>query len=135
MSAGAAQATRFAACIRRHGFGSFPDPNGQGVITVVGIDRHSPAFHAASSACAKLLPGGLHGPTPAQQAEQRQQALALARCMRAHGVADFPDPTGSGSFQGAGTGDGLDPNGPQFQRAESACRGLLPPEGKGLPGT
>jgi hypothetical protein len=105
------------------------------VITVVGIDRHSPAFQAASSACAKLLPGGLHGPTPAQQAEQRQQALALARCMRAHGVADFPDPTGSGPFQGAGTGDGLDPNGPQFQRAERACRGLLPPEGKGLPGT
>jgi hypothetical protein len=54
----------------------------------------SPGFELAQRECAKL---GLElaGYTPASTATAAEmaQALAVARCMRAHGVADWPDPT------------------------------------------
>ena len=61
-----------------------------------------------------------------------QAALAYARCMRAHGVPNFPDPqtTGGGIGQpggiGFGGGPGFDPRhpSPQFQAANRACQHL-----------
>jgi hypothetical protein len=53
---------RFAACIRAHGYPSFPDPKfpaGGGVIgqKAIGIDANSPQFRAAVKACnAKSYP-------------------------------------------------------------------------------
>lgn len=128
----AAQGTKLSNCVRSHGFPSFPDPDGRGLIVVTGIDRHSPEFQSAVGACQKLLPADFgQAPTPAQQAQQRQGALALARCMRAHGIGDFPDPTGNS--RPANLSPDLDPNDPAFQRAAAACRSLLP-GGKGIPG-
>jgi hypothetical protein len=49
-----------------------------------------------------------------------QQALAYARCMRAHGDPGFPDPTSQGLFP--------HPAGPQYQPASNACGHLLPSE-------
>jgi hypothetical protein len=46
--------------------------------------------------------------------------LALARCMRAHGVHDFPDPDSSGNFDLSGGGD-LNPDYPAYQAAAQAC--------------
>ena len=46
-----------------------------------------------------------------------QKALKLAQCMRANGVANFPDPNGQGVIQGSG----IDPNSSQFQRAQQRC--------------
>ncbi len=59
------------------------------------------------------------------------QALAYARCMRSHGVPDFPDPTpgpgGGFAFQINGSpGSDLDRNDPRRQAAGAACRSLLP---------
>lgn len=58
---------------------------------------------------------------------------AYAKCMRSHGVADFPDPTpsagGGGQIQirgGPGTGTGIDPNSAAFQAAQNVCKSLLP---------
>jgi hypothetical protein len=50
---------------------------------------------------------------------------AFARCMRAHGVPDFPDPNGqSGQL---GPSSGIDPNSPQFQAAlNGPCESLAP---------
>jgi hypothetical protein len=49
--------------------------------------------------------------------------LAYSRCMRSHGVPDFPDPQHNAS----GTGiSGVDTSSPQYQSASSACRHLLP---------
>jgi hypothetical protein len=47
--------------------------------------------------------------------------------MRAHGVADFPDPNAQGQTQisGAPTSD-LNPNNPTFQKAQNACQSKLP---------
>ena len=54
-----------------------------------------------------------------------QKALAYAQCMRGHGLPRFPDSDSNGNF-------GISPhevgsiNGAQFQRANKACRHLLP---------
>jgi len=59
--------------------------------------------------------------------------LAYARCMRSHGVTDFPDPDASGEIQlDAGPGSDLSPDNPTFKAADEACKPLLP-EGSGEP--
>jgi subtilase family serine protease len=50
--------------------------------------------------------------------------LAYARCMRAHGLANFPDPQPSGNFSFGGQLVG-NPNSPAA-RANDACKHLLP---------
>jgi hypothetical protein len=62
--------------------------------------------------------------------------VTFAKCMRANGVPNFPDPgsNGSGAMvfqQRAGTGasmkvNGVSVNGPAFQSAMQACRSKLP---------
>jgi hypothetical protein len=52
----------FAACVRQHGFPSFPDPNSQGqltpeMITQAGINLHQPAVLQAGDACASASHG------------------------------------------------------------------------------
>jgi hypothetical protein len=55
--------------------------------------------------------------------------LAYARCMRAHGVTDFPDPQpnghGGSGFDLGGSGD-LNPDNPIYEAANQACVSLLP---------
>lgn len=46
----------------------------------------------------------------------------FAQCMRAHGVANFPDPTAEGSFN---LPTGMTGS-PQFDSADQACRSLAP---------
>jgi hypothetical protein len=64
-----------------------------------------------------------------QQQEMRDGALAHARCMRGQGLENFPDPTfdeDGGAQIRIGPGTGLDPDDPDFQAAEKACRDELP---------
>jgi hypothetical protein len=47
----------FAACMRKHGVASFPDPNGQGMFSpksIEGLDPTAPLFQSAFKACASL---------------------------------------------------------------------------------
>jgi hypothetical protein len=58
--------------------------------------------------------------------------LALARCMRQHGI-DMPDPDANGGIDM--TGAGVDPDGPKFKAAQQACqqyqpKGSKPTQGK-----
>jgi hypothetical protein len=58
------------------------------------------------------------------QAQIQQDVVAFSRCMRSHGVPDFPDPNSPRRFKAA-----LDPSSshaPAFQSADTACRHLLP---------
>jgi hypothetical protein len=133
----AANGAKFAECMRKNGVPNFPDPSANGSITINssnGVNPSSPKFRAANEKCRKLLPNGGQ-PTAHQQAEVQQRMLAFARCMRAHGLKDFPDPTftnGGGSMQlKGGPGTDLNPTSPLFQRAQSACKSYLPGTGKG----
>jgi hypothetical protein len=63
------------------------------------------------------------------------QFEAYARCMRTHGIHDFPDPTtspgGGVAFQiNGGPGSDLDRNNPRFQAANEACHSLEPGGGQ-----
>ncbi len=70
---------------------------------------------------------------PSASAPDYAQVLALAQCMRSHGVPNFPDPnasggyslTATGSLAGAG-GSSIDINSSQAQAAYGDCRHLLP---------
>ena len=56
-----------------------------------------------------------------------QQALAYSQCMRAHGVADFPDPDAQGNIiQHVSGNQPDDENSSVFQAADTACHHLLP---------
>jgi hypothetical protein len=64
--------------------------------------------------------------TPADQADY----LKAARCMRSHGVPDFPDPTFENNGVRFNIPPSIDPNSSQARRAEAICVKLIPP---GLP--
>lgn len=94
------KAVKFAECMRNDGVSGFPDPNASGQLTIdavangSSIDTNSATFKQAMSACQDLQPPGFTGGkvTPSQ----RTARLAFARCVRNHGVPDFPDPTPNG---------------------------------------
>jgi len=124
-----ANGAKYSACMRSHGVSNFPDPNGQGAIEIdssSGVNPQSPKFQSAQKACRSLLPNG-GTPTPQQQAQALQKALQFSQCMRSHGVPKFPDPQRSNGGIGIkiGTGSGVDPNSPQFKRAQQACQNLI----------
>lgn len=69
-------------------------------------------------------PAATSSPDPAAQ------ALAYSRCMRGHGIHDFPDPQiasdGKGVGMALGRSGDLDPQSPAFKAADQACRSLQP---------
>jgi hypothetical protein len=68
--------------------------------------------------------------TPAKSSSsgaKNASPLAFSRCMRAHGVPDFPDPDSQGQIQiQAGPGGDLGPDSPRFKAAQQACKSLEP---------
>lgn len=132
------KALQFAECMRSHGVSNFPDPSGghidlqiqktPGSTSVNGAQVNDSKFRSAMQACRSYLPNG-GTPSPAQTAKAKAQALAMSRCMRAHGVSNFPDPQFK-SGPGGGidiqmNGSGLNPSSPAFQAAQKACAPLL----------
>jgi hypothetical protein len=75
--------------------------------------------------------GGSNGSGSARSASTKAQFLAYSRCMRSHGVSDFPDPTtpagGGVAFSiNGGPGSDLNSNNPTYKSANQTCRALLP---------
>jgi hypothetical protein len=128
------KALQFAECMRAHGVPNFPDPTGGQIdlrvqqtpnsTTVNGVQVSGPAFQTAMKSCRPYLPNGGR-PTAAQTAKAKTQALAMSKCMRSHGVPNFPDPQfQTGPNGGIGvriSGAGINPNSPAFQAASKAC--------------
>jgi hypothetical protein len=86
------------------------------------------AAHGSSRSSAS--PGGASNARESalSRSTNTQQALAFARCMRLHGVRDWPDPNSSGVFPKR-TPKQLGVSNSQFQAADKACQPLLPPSG------
>jgi hypothetical protein len=91
-----------------------------------GVDQSSPQYLSANKTCKHLLPDNGGGPTRAQMRQAMAQALKFSKCMRSHGVPNFPDPQENGQAIHVGGGPGIDPSSPQVQAAQSDCRSLLP---------
>ena len=132
---GRADFLAFSKCMRANGVSDFPDPSPGGGIQLnvsSGLNPFSPAFKSARASCRKLLPGG--GPPSTPSPQRRAQLFAVARCMRAHGISGFPDPTSTPPSNPAAFGvvedaDGVvlaipktvDIQAPSFKSAASAC--------------
>ena len=69
--------------------------------------------------------GGSSAPSSASSTTFAQE-LALARCMRSHGVPSFPDPPANGQGTAPPKSAGINPNSPQFLAAARTCQHLLP---------
>jgi hypothetical protein len=128
------QGLEFANCMRTHGVAKFPDPSGGGGginLDGTGVNPRSPAFVSAQQACVKFAPGGRGTPTATES--QYRSALTFAKCMRTHGISNFPDPTRADSPPGPilVIGPGLyfrvsvnfDPDAPAAKSAIGACGG------------
>jgi hypothetical protein len=136
-------ALAYAKCMRASGVPSFPDPRAGGGFLFragAGMNPSSPGFKAAQAKCHKLLPGG-GPPGPGSTTNPSPRTLAkflrIARCMRQHGVEDFPDPrtsVPSSPFGSGGAGvisdiegvilvfpSTIDQQSPLFTRAAAAC--------------
>lgn len=109
----------YAQCMIRHGVKDFPEPDGQGQLQIAKgqlPDVSSPQFQAAAQACKTLNPASV-AINPAEQASRQAALVKYAKCMRAHGVPDFPDPGANGTFDVGG----INPGSPQVQAADKAC--------------
>ena len=127
-----AKAEAYAECMRSHGVADFPDPvvtpsGGYGFRTA-GVDPQSLAFRAAGQACNALAPAGWGSGGQPLSTAQQQLWLGWAKCIRSHGMPDFPDPTFSsgGAVHIDGGGAGVSP---QLQSAMNGCRSQLPSSG------
>jgi hypothetical protein len=104
----------YAQCMREHGI-EMEDP-APGEPLRIQIQGDPAAAEAAQEACRDLLPEG--GPGGGENdAEAREQMLALAECMRENGVESFPDPQpGEGIRIGPEQAED-----PDFEAAQEKC--------------
>jgi hypothetical protein len=88
------------------------------VATVAGIALLMAACGGGGSAATSAGPPTLQSLTA--------QALAYAKCMRSHGIANFPDPTVQDNARSKGVGfsmpSGVDSHSAQFQAASKTCQ-------------
>jgi hypothetical protein len=117
-SATTRSAILFDSCIRAHGIFDFPDSaiyvnGGQLEFHIPVRLKVEPEFLPAFQACQKDIPGG---GIPPKHVNIREE-LEFARCMRSHGIADFPDPRPDGGYDITG-----DTSSPPFEAAAHACR-------------
>jgi hypothetical protein len=136
-------AAAYSRCMRSHGVPNFPDPDIKGNYPTVDpqhLGVSSTQYQAAEQACQHLLPTG---GSLQQQTNQclwfgncppalLQQLLNIerdyARCMRAHGVPNWPDPTinkGRPAFDLSNAGiDKQTTDSSQFESKDRECRRL-----------
>jgi hypothetical protein len=95
------------------------EPGGFPTAAIESLGPGSPQFASANARCVRLLPNDGQ-PTPAQLQQTIENGLRLVRCMRAHGEPSFPDPGLSGGEITINFNN-LDPNSPQYEKAEQTC--------------
>jgi hypothetical protein len=119
--------------MRSHGVSKLPDPNNSGAIPKVSLQQLGVSrslFQAAQTACQHLLPNG--GQSSQAQDQQVMNALwRFARCVRSHGVSNWPDPLAESDPGQPGTPgfprsmQGVNQNAPQVKDAMNKCQRLL----------
>lgn len=91
---------QLASCVRANGMPNFPDPvigrNGVAVFPD-SAPRIPAATDRSCRSIAARIPASYTSTTPVS-ASDFQKLLALARCIRSHGLHDWPDPNALGEF-------------------------------------
>lgn len=90
------------------------------LVAMAGIAVLAAACGGTSTAGADTFIGGTY-----------TQSLAYAKCMRSHGVPQFPAPDGQGNFNNSQI-ESITQNNPQARNAWAQCGSLLPNKGTGL---
>jgi hypothetical protein len=115
-------------CARANGMPNLPDPridsNGQAHFPD-GIPDPPQSVRRACQSIYDRLPASARSDTERPPTDI-QALLRFARCMREHGLADFPDPKADGTFPLAGTTIGREGKTPRIIRAMQACDRLNP---------
>jgi hypothetical protein len=78
-----------------------------------------------AAACSSPSSDGSAGSPHAESSASPPSAVSYSRCMRSHGVPDFPDPGTSGRFDKAALAQ-LAASNSQYQTASQTCGHLLP---------
>jgi hypothetical protein len=140
LDAGGSQTSQllaFARCMRSQGVPDFPDPSSASKFPgAQQLGVSSSQYQAAMNACQHLLPNGGSAPNQTELQQEENAELPFSRCMRSHGISDWPDPSIYTNTDGETAvvfnfldtsldGDGFDS--PQVQAASNACQHLLPP--------
>jgi hypothetical protein len=85
----------------------------------------SPRFKSAQEACRGIIGAPNGGPTQGQRQARKRDLLAFARCLRSHGVSDFPDPDSQRQLTlEMVSAAGVDLHAPSFLTAAKACVGV-----------
>jgi hypothetical protein len=102
-------------------------------VLVAGCGGGSPGPTVTNSAATVADGGGASGSSAANSGSVASDALAFARCMRANGVPNFPDPSPGGGFLfNAGA---VNPSSPAVSSARTRCQKLMPGGGPPAPGS
>ena len=123
-------AIKFTECMRAHGVANFPDPPttndpSSGRTWKSAFGNQSPGFVAAAAACQHFMPRvGAHSQNSAPSRAQIAAMLAFARCIRSHGLVNFPDPTSNGITHQMVVAAGIDLHQPAVVQAADACAGV-----------
>jgi hypothetical protein len=88
------------------------------VVGVVGLTRLASACGGSSAASVAQI-GTTTGPKPSSASADPN---AYSKCMRNHGVGNYPDPDSNNILKT----QGIDRNSPTYQAAARACRSLAP---------
>ncbi len=78
-----------------------------------------------AAACSSPSSDGSAGSPQAENSASTPSAVSYSRCMRSHGVPDFPDPGSSGRFDKAALAQ-LAASNSRYQTASQTCGHLLP---------
>jgi len=118
----------FATCMRDNGVPKFPDPVAQpdGSFSFPRPrDVPSRAIDKALESCqAELKAAGLRVPGSDTQDPALEDAiLDFARCMRANGMPEFPDPKPGAGFHDLF--EGVNQDSPRVQQAIQSCQSIL----------
>jgi hypothetical protein len=150
-SAVALSAVGYSHCMRSHGVRSYPDPPSGGQVPKAGPQQlgvSGAQLQAAQRSCRRQYPGngGALGASLRQCEETgscpqamvhrvMNSMLSFSRCMRAHGVLNWPDPTvdseGRPGFNLVPI-HGTNWNSPQIQNKIHECEHVMP-AGGGVP--
>ena len=108
-------------CMRDHGVQmADPDPKTGQPKFDSSVNTNSATVKTALTACKNLLPAGTRG---GADTKNLGPYLAFAKCMRQHGLPEFPDP--QPGPKGLFPDSGVDRNSPAFQKASTACQSFL----------
>ncbi|HTW10079.1 MAG TPA: hypothetical protein VME46_21430 [Acidimicrobiales bacterium] len=90
--------TKLAACFRKHGLKKFPDPPyADGELDNLGFTKQVVDRYEYGACHGYALAAGA-AQTPQEVQQHLQQMLAISKCMRAHGITNFPDPGTQGEM-------------------------------------